>query len=257
MERTSLELQPTSVPEWDAEDAFAGVLAGETLVKADEAQAREMLDEMTLNLPQQLAQTELVAYAAQRRTPLGLLPADSARYDFHLVEVPLNILIAERLRLVRLRLRLELHADGAAPEQAVAYDLYPKDESDQATILSGSVSLDVSKALKFALTAIPAAGVAAPLADCLGLKLDLPFKWTSTYAQVQTTDRLSNPLEWYVTDKAIQNGFTAGVIIQSPKGSAVSVTAALACELRRAGLLGHILKAQYEMRQRVFPLQKA
>ncbi len=257
MEKSSLELQPASIPEWDAEDAFAGVLAGETLVKADEAQAREMLGGITLDLPQQLAQTELVAYAAQRQTPLGQIPADSARYDFHLVEAPLNILIADGLRLVRLRLRLGLHADGAAPEGAVAYDLYPKDESHQATILSGGVHLDVSKALKFVLAAIPATGPAAPLADYLGFKLDLPFQWTSTYAQVQATGQGSDSLEWEVTDKAIQNGFTAGVIIQSPKGSAVRVTAALACELRRAGLLGHILKAQYEMRQRDFPLQSA
>lgn len=256
MERISLELQPTSVPEWDAEDDFARVLADETLVKADDAQAREMLDEMKLDLPEQIAQTELVAYAAQHQTPLGLIPADSAQYDFHLVKMPLNILITERLRLVRLRLRLGLQVDGAASGQAVAYDLYPKDESDQETILSGGVNLDVSKALKFALTAIPATTAAAPLADCLGLKLDLPFKWVSTYAQVQTTDRLSNPIEWYVTDSAIQNGFTASVIIQSPKGSLVSVAAALACELRRAGPLGQILKAQCEMRKRVFPLQK-
>jgi hypothetical protein len=256
MENTLLEFQPTSVAEWDEEDEMVGVLAGEMLVKADDAEARTMLNAVILNLPRQIDQVELIAYAAQRPTPLGLdLPPDSGRSDFYLVEMPLNILVPGPRRLVKLRLSLDLQLVGAAGGDAVAYDLYPKDTTDVKTILTGDASLDVSKALKFALGVIPAGAAAAPLADCLGLKLDLPFKWSAKYAQVQTTDRLSNPVEWYVTDGDIQNGFTADVIIRAPRGASVQVSATVTFELRWPGPLGNVLKAQYVNKASLFPLQ--
>lgn len=248
MEMRSLELQITSIPEWDAEDEMVGVLADETPVKANEAESKEMLNSIRLQLPrvEDILQVKLLRYAEQRKTPLKLaIPPDSKNYDFYLMELPLNIMMINQ-RLARLRLRLDLEALGQRSEQVVAYDLFPNDTSDTRTIMSGEVQLDVSKALKYILTASGAGAAATPLAECFGLKLDLPFKWTSTYATVQTSDRMSNPVEWYVTDDSIQNGFTGHVIIRAPKHSTVNVAARLTCEVRRGGVFGRIRKAQYK-----------
>jgi hypothetical protein len=257
MKTTPLALQPTTIPEWDAEDEMAGVLSGAALLKADELESKAMLDAMRLELPkvQYLEQVKLRRYAQQRRTPLKLtIEPDSAHYDFYLIELPLNIL-APKQRLCRLRVQLRLDAGMQSPEQPVAYDLFPNDQTDLKTIMTGAVNLDVSKALKYILTAVGAGAPALP-ADAFGFKLALPFKWTSAYTRVQTSDRMSNPVEWYVTDQAIQNGFTGHVIIRAPKHAQVKVAATLACEVRKTGLLGRILKAQYISDAHIYPLKE-
>ena len=256
MEMTQLELEPTSVPEWDAEDELSSVLIGETLVKADNKQSKENLNKMRLELPKVIDQVKLLQYAKERQTPLALaIPPDSKNYDFYLIEIPLNILVIDR-RLVRLRLTLNILTAGQNSEPAVAYDLFPNDQSDLKTIMTGGATLDVSKALRYILAATGTGEAAAPIAECFGLKLDLPFKWTSEQALVQTSDRLSNPVDWYVTDGSIQNGFTAHAIIRAPKGCQVSVDSMLECEIRRTGLLGKILKAQYKSHPHTYSLKE-
>ena len=257
MQTIPLELEPTSILEWDAEDEVAGVLAGE-LEKASNEEAREMLKHMQLDLPKDIIWTELHEYAEHRKTPLELvIPPDSKHYAFYQIELPLNILVTGKQRVVRLNLNLDLGAREKRPEQQIlAYDLFPTDQSDLKTIMTGEANLDVSKALKYILTMTGAGTVVAPLAECFGFKLALPFKWTSMHARVRTSDRMSNPVIWHVTDESIQNGFTGHIIIRAPKRSIVNITATLACELRKAGLLGRILKAQYVSKSRVFTLKE-
>lgn len=232
-----LRIRPAAVPEWEAEDMLAGRLGADT-VSATGEQAEEMLKALDLKLPGAIDQTELRGYAAKRPTPLALdLPADNAQYDFYLAEVPLSLLVPEEQRLVRLRLKLSLQAGTAGDSPPVAYDLFPTDRVDDVPHSAGEVSLDVSKALTFLR--------ATPLADALGFKLALPLKWTSHHVRVRTTNRMSNPVEWYVTDQAIQNGFTGYLIVRAPKGTAVTLEAEVAFELRKPGPLGRILKARY------------
>lgn len=255
METTPLQLWPTSIPEWDAEDEMAGVLTDENLVKASDTESKEMLDAMQLKLPILIEQIKLIQYAQERKTPLGLaISPDSEHCDFYLIELPLSILVPKQ-RLVRLRLQLELKASGQKTEQVVAYDLFPNDQTDLKEIMTGEVNLDVSKALKFFLVTTGAGAALAPLTEVFGLKLALPLKWASQYPRVQTSDRMSNPVKWDVTDNSIQNGFTGYVIIQAPEHSLVQVAATLWGEVRRAGLLGKVLKAQYMSDTRTYTLK--
>jgi len=241
-----LQLIPVTIPEWDDNDEMENVLSSEVLEKADEAECRKMLDAVRLEFPNvdDLPHVKLLEFAQQYKTPLELdLPPDIERYDFHLVELPLNILTPNH-RLTRLRIKLDFGVHNQQSAKAVAYDLFPKDQSDVKEIMNGGVKLDLSKALKFMLHAV-GAGSASPLTDALEIKLDIPLKWRSAYTTIQTTDRLSNPVEWNITDNAIANGFTGYVIIQAPKDAEVSISAELNCELRKTGVLGKILKAQY------------
>ena len=229
------QLEPTTVPEWEAEDMMAGRLASE-LRPADPDEARGMLEDLRLGFPAVLDHRELAEYSAARGTPLAaeLLP-DTGRFAFHLVEIPLSILVPEGRRLVRLRLRTELEAGDGEP--AVAYDLFPPDRWRDVVHDAGELSLDVAKALTFVCP--------APIGETLGLKLSLPLRWRTREVQVRTTDRLSNPVEWYVRDSAISEGFTAYLIVRAPKGAVVTVRAHLVCELRRPGPLGRILRASF------------
>jgi hypothetical protein len=229
------QLEPTSVPEWEAEDMLAGRLAAE-LRPADPDEARAMLEDLRLGFPAVLDHRELGQYSAARGTPLAAeLVPDAERFAFHLVEIPLTILVPEGRRLVRLRLRTELDAGDGGP--AVAYDLFPPDRWRDVAHDAGEISLDVAKALTFVCP--------APVGEALGLKLKLPLRWHTREAQVRTTDRLSNPVEWYVRDSSITEGFTAYLIVRAPKGAPLTVRAHLVCELRRPGPLGRILRASF------------
>ena len=244
MSSVDVQLQPVRVPEWEAEDLLSGRLAADTVL-ADDEQAEAMLGRIRLSLPRDILQTELVGYAQQHRTALSLdIPADSARDNFYLIEVPINALIPEQQRLTRLRLRLDLRSLQTGDDDArpiVAYDLFPPDQSEEKVTSVGEINLDVSKALTF-IYPVP---LATALADCLGLKLHVPLQWKSQYVRVRTTERLSNPVEWYVTDQAMANNFTACAIVRAPKSASVVVEATLACELRKPGPLGRLLKGRF------------
>jgi hypothetical protein len=230
-----VQLEPAEVPDWDAEDLLSGRLAAQ-LEPADPEQARQMLKRVRLELPEVVDHRELVGYSASRSTPLAeSLAPDLQRFDYHLVELPLTILIPDdTLQLVRLRLTVDIDAGPGA--KAVTYDLFPRDDWSDVQHDIGEASLDVAKALMF---------VCPVLGEVLGLKLSLPLRWTSHDVRVRTTDRLSNPVEWYVTDRSINEGFSGYLIARSPKGAPVTLHAGVWCELRRSGLAGRILKATY------------
>lgn len=243
MNDRSLTLHPVEIPEWEAEDIAFGVLGDEPEALPDD-EVRALLDEMTIRLPPEIRRAELVAYAREMDTPLGQ-GLQGGDFSYHLAEVPLNLLVPDKYAMVRLKLSLELEAsDGAG---AVAYDLFPPDQWDVGDVDLGGVDVDVSNLLTF----VPHA---APLADCLGFKLSLPFKWKTRTVSVSTTDRMSNPVAWYVRDDAIQHGFVGCAIVRAPVGSAVTAHATVACELRRSGLAGRIRKRQFRSDRRSYVL---
>jgi hypothetical protein len=240
----TLTLEPTSVSEWDAEDLAFGDLS-DTAEMATEAEARQIFDGVTLNFPRVCLTRDLADYAAQHDTPLGeAIIADGARFDFYLMELPVNILIPESRKLTRLRLSLDAAPTAQAHVPVVAYDLFPTDKWHAVTHDVGSVSVDVSRALTFLY---PVVG------DVLGLKLAVPIRWTSQYVAIRTTDRLSNPVVWDVSDDTIGHGFTGYVIWRTAKGAGLTVTATLLGELRSTGL-SRLRKAQFRTDSKNYPV---
>ncbi len=242
------ELQPFNVEEWIAEDELRAPLDLEAIAPfetADPAMAKQMLDETVINLPQALDWCELEAFAQKHQTLGGLLVEPSTKnYSFYSVEVPVSIILPGKQNLVRLRLELELLATGHEPKDVVAYDLFPKKQIDVTRILAGEVNVDISKGLEYVLAA--AAPALAPAAECLGLKVKAPFQWDSKKIVLQSSGRMSNPVQWYVLDQAIQNGFAPNAILRAPKGATVTVTTRLAGEVRvRDGLLRY--KTQFHL----------
>jgi len=243
-----LQLEPAAVPEWEAEDLMTARLATE-LEPAGPGQAEQMLGRMRLELPDTLDHRELVSYSAARGTPLEeTFVPDLTKFDFHLVEIPLNILIPDggdggQRRLVRLRVAAGIEAGEGAV--AVAYDLFPRDQSTVVEHHPGDLTIDVAKALTF---------VAPVVGDALGLKLNIPIRWHTETVQIRTSDRMSNPVEWYVTDAAINQGFTSYLIARVPKGAPVSLRTQVWCELRRPGLIGKVTKATYRSGEVLYPL---
>lgn len=214
-------MEPTEIPEWEAEDLLSGRLAS-GLEMADSAQAKAMLEHVRFELPPVVDSKDMAGYAAARRIPLATEhDLDLDRFGYYLVELPLTILIPGRLRLVRLRLSIRM--DAATDEPVVAHDLFPRDDWSEIEHDIGRVGLDIGKALTF---------VRPPVGPALGLELSFPLRWKTCRVSVSCVDRLSNPVEWNVTDESINHGFTAYLIARAPKGSPVTLHTRLACELR-------------------------
>jgi hypothetical protein len=244
MNAEKVELKPETIKEWAAEDLMRGTLS-KTLEDASAEQAESMLDEITLTFPGDILNTELVDYNAKLPNPLSLdVPADKDGFNYFLLVVPLNIVLTDKIRMVRLDLRLDMKPEKITKDPVVAYDLFPNDRVDVKEILSGKLSLDVAKALTF--VTIPIVG------EILNLKLEMPFSWKSKTIQVQCSDRMSNPVRWYVKDESIQNGFTGYVVVRVPKNTDLNINATLAVELRKAGVLGGMQNATYRSTAKVY-----
>jgi hypothetical protein len=253
MEMLRIKLTPTSVPEWNAEDEVFDVLSSEAADTLDDTAVRTLLDETNIELPKALDWNELVSYAARRKTALeGVkLAPDGKRYDYYLIEVPLTLMVPAHLKLVRLRLELQLTGSDGTANDILAYDLFPNTQVDVKTLMSGNASIDVSKALQFVLLASGPTAALAPAAKCLGLTLNVPFQWTSTVATITSSARMSNPVRWSLTDEAIRNGFSASVIARVPKDEKLSVKALLLGELRQTNPLG-FSKTQFTSPQHTY-----
>jgi hypothetical protein len=230
---TAFALQPGRVLEWEQQDESTAMLGRVSTDPVDLAQARSFLDGVTFSLPAGISTRDLVAFSAVRGTPLGeALVPDLARYDYTLVEVPLNILLPPSHVLSRLRLAVALEANSL-PDDAdpvVAYDLFPSDRWREVLHDHGNVGVDVTKLLTFVCP--------APLGEVLDLRLAFPIRWKTQVLDVRSSDRMSNPVEWYVSDAMIADGFCGYVIVRSPKGVEVTAKASLAAELRSRGPLG-------------------
>lgn len=233
-------------PQWDAEDELAGVLNDDEAVAADPEQAARMFAASTIALPRALDWTELTEYVRRKTGGDFEVPGNADRYDFYSAEIPITTLVGEGQSLVRLRLDLSFSAAQGTSDDIVAFDLFPTTDIDPHTIASGEASLDIAEGLRFLLLASPAAAL-APATKCLGLKLSLPFKWTTEDATLKSSARMANPVMWYVYDEAIRTGFSPRVIVRAPKGVPVTVDATLSGDLRDRGVLGTKLKAQWKI----------
>lgn len=107
MEQSSLRemaLEPAVIEEWEDEDDLGSVLSGH-VENAGPDEIAEMLSSVRFTLPPALTAQDLFSYAGERATDLDpVIRADSERYDYMLVEVPLSVLVPLPDHLVRLRL---------------------------------------------------------------------------------------------------------------------------------------------------------
>jgi len=232
-----LTLETTAIPEWDGEDAISSTLSRELQV-ADPEESQELLNGLRLELPAAIDHQDLVGYSKAHGTPLDeSIVADSKQFSFQLIQIPLTILIPDQTpepsRMVRLRLTVEMTSEGGP---VVAYDLYPPDTTSKTPHDLGVLTVDVAKALLF---------VSPIVGESLGLELTVPLKWSSERVTISTSDRLSNPVEWYIKDQSIQHGLSVYLISRCPRGEPLRLSVSVVCELRKPGLLGRLTKSSF------------
>lgn len=230
MENEVLSLHPTEIPLWDEYDLDNAQL-GRAPEQADPEQVREILDNVAFRLPLVLVPQSLEE-APSQETPLQVRLEGPSGYAYHLLSVPLTILLPTDLRLARLGMTLTFKNGGES--SVVAHALAPTSQTITESHEYGRVSLDVSKALQF---------IFPPAAECLGLQLAFPLRWESEYPLVQASGPNSNPVAWRVEDEAVREGFIGYVITRSSLSTPFRVEAEIAAELHRK-FLGRLRRAR-------------
>lgn len=228
-----LELVPKKVREFTDDDRRYATLSSD-IELADDEMARKMLNEITIELPNTIMETNLLDFNQSLTTPLKLDFKPKANLNYYLIGVPINIMLPDHTEMMRFVLKLDMKSAGKGEDAPRAWDLCPRDQANTKEILSGSASIDVGKALKF----IPVVGT--PLTDVLTLKLDVPFSWKTTTVMVQCSNVMSNPVKWYVKDQSIQRGFIGYVIIEAPKQTHIDIDANLAVEIKKTDLISRL-----------------
>jgi hypothetical protein len=228
-------LKVGTVPQqWRQYDDATATLKTEIL-DADAAQSSEMLEALRLELPDEPTWINLQHCPPDKSWEL---PPEDSRFDFYMAQVPLTLIVAQKYHLTKLALRLALETVTRGGE-ALAHDICPNNELTSRVLMTGSLSLDLSKALGFVLAAIGAGPVGPALTACVGLSLQTPFEWKSETLKVQAGGKNTCEAQWLVVDKGIPDGtFSPYVVIRVPKGSRPAMTAQLQCEVKHSGPLG-------------------
>jgi len=228
--------QVTDVPqEWQDLDAVTGT-AKTKVLDPDDKEREKLLDAIRLELPDVPTWTDL-----QKPPPgiTGTFSPEHDEHDFFVAQLPLSLIVTKKYHLTKLAVHLVLETEASAAE-ALCRDLCPSNQLLSKPVMEGGLDLDVSKTLGFVLaaTGVPAAPA---IAEGLGFKLKIPFKWTSNTLTVQSGGRNSREVQWLVLDKGIPDGeFAPCVLIQTPKGVRPAIAAELHCELRFSGPRGWV-----------------
>lgn len=238
----TLAMHETEIPLWDELDLDNAQLGGGTqrLEPADAQEAKQILGRIDFRLPLVLTYRSVDEVPAVQ-TPLQVDLEGPGGLAYHLLGVPLSIILPPGLRLARVGLSLTFKTRGAK-DGVVAHALAPTSQIITESRDYGRVSLDVSKALQF---------VFPPAAECLGLQLAFPLRWESEYPVVQADGLNSNVVNWLVEDEAVREGFIAYVITRSERPSPFQVEAEVAAELHQA-FLGRIRRARFASDRRKY-----
>jgi hypothetical protein len=169
-------------------------------------------DEITLGA--QPSTIDLGAYAADRGLALSPV-ADTEKYGFYLMDLPVSLAVPAGRELTRLRLTLEAATVGGSTDPVVAHDVFP------AAGQAGAAAPDVSPALLFA----------PPAPGTLGLRL-APVSWPA--GSVTWPERLANPVCWEAGQAPGGAGLSAYVIWRAPRQVPVKVSVSLTGQLATA-----------------------
>ena len=93
MEAQRIGLVPAEMPEWDAEDAVAGVLAEEA--PEVPGNAAELLDKLDLRLPQKPDWSKIDVSRVAHKISGVAIPPDLDHYDFYVAGVPLTVIVPD------------------------------------------------------------------------------------------------------------------------------------------------------------------
>ena len=135
-------------------------------------------------------------------------------FDYYKVELGLNVILEANESIPALMFEVDLKSDGAGVNDVTAFSIAPNDTIQKINIVSGKVSLGLTKAL----TLIP-----GPIGKTISglLNIDLnpwEFQWNMSKCQIDAAGEKNHEVYWKLYKTNTVQGFKPTLILKAKKG---------------------------------------
>lgn len=181
-----------------------------------------------------IASTAPVYQIPENQQDLSQLIKNTLPYfDYYVVKLGLVVLLNRGDQIPELLFEVNLESDAPDKTFVTGYDMAPNDTFKNIKIISGKVTLGVSKLLKF----IPSPAGQA-ISELINIDLDpLEIKWNIRKCQINAAGNLDYKLYWRLYETSIVEGFEPTMILKVKKGvKKISASAKIIYKLKSGWL---------------------
>ncbi len=226
----SVPLEVTDAPVWaedeEREEQSLRAQGVPARALAEPARAEEMLEDVTISLPNCLAWCQV-----DSKTNLAF---HNDGFSYYAFAVPTSFIARENLAPRRLQLRLALSGTGYTTEVApLVYALRPVADIHEEAVLAGEIKVDLWQAIRAVWPAVPSV-VTASAGRSFDVKRVRP--------RIQASGLMTSTCEWRIADATLNYNFNALIVTQVPDGCRLAVSAKLAIDVEKY-FLGVLHKA--------------
>jgi hypothetical protein len=181
-----------------------------------------------------IAPTALVYQIPENQQDLSQLIKNTLPYfDYYVVKLGLVVLLDRGDQIPELL--FEVNLESGAPDKTfvTGYDMAPNDKFKDINIISGKVTLGVSKLLKF----IPSPA-GQTISELINIDINpLEIKWNIKKCQIDAAGNLDYKLYWRLYETSIVQGFEPTIILKVKKGvKKISASAKIIYKLKTGWL---------------------
>ena len=136
-----------------------------------------------------------------------------SEFNYYIVELGLNIMLGRKFKIPEFLFEVDVKCDGKDRTDVTAYDITPDDSIKHIKVISGKISLGITKLLKFMLGPI---GQVIP--DLLSIELNpWEFEWGFDKYLIDAAGKKNYHLYWKIYETNIVQGFNPTMILKARK----------------------------------------
>ncbi len=176
-----------------------------------------------------------------------------AYFNYYVVELGVNILTGQEYSIPEFLLSVGLRADSQESTAAVAHDLFPKDVIKRVEIVSGKISLNLSKALTFIPS--PWGKVASEIAsEILPIEINpIEFNWSYDKYEIDAAGRNNYRIYWKIYKTKNVQAFNPLLTVRAKK-TAKRISARVTARYRiKSGWFSSLVKATLPREVPIWP----
>ncbi|HWR27472.1 MAG TPA: hypothetical protein VN377_03430, partial [Candidatus Thermoplasmatota archaeon] len=158
---------------------------------------------------------------------------DFSKFNFFIVELGLNVMLARGITVPKLRLNVDLKCNTNDRTDVTAVDVAPKDQFKDIKIISGKIYLGVNELLNF----VPSTSIKL-LSKIIKIDLDpIPFSWTIKKCMINTSGPKNYKVSWLIYETDTVESFNPMLILKARKNVRKITAKAKGIYLQQTGLI--------------------
>jgi hypothetical protein len=135
------------------------------------------------------------------------------QFNYYVVELGLNVMLGKRFTIPELLFEVDLKCNGKDATDVTAFDIAPDDSIKHIKVISGKISLGITKLLKFA-----PAQVGQIISDLLDIQINpIEFEWGFDKYLIDAAGKKNYRIYWKIYKTSISQGFNPTIILKARK----------------------------------------